>query len=276
MKTSVDNQFLRHVLAQVANGSLTSAQAERALAIASDDGVEVAHVEGNSVLDLARASRTGIPEVVLGSHKTVEQIAELMMQLARTGQGALATRVSETKLEILRGLLPDVQVSNVANLCWLAATQITRAGTIGVVCAGTSDLPVAEEAALTAEFLGATVVRLSDVGVAGLGRLLGRLDELRTVDVVLAVAGMEAALPSVLGGLISCPMIAVPTSVGYGVSTGGLAAMISMLASCAPGITVVNIDNGFGAAVAAVRIARLAAAADLRSVASVHVGGKVT
>src|SRR6185436_6437897 len=135
-----------------------------------------------------------------------------------------------------------------------------RAAPVAVVCAGTSDLPVAEEAALVAEFLGARVVRVSDVGVAGVHRLLARLDAIRAASVVIAVAGMEAALPSVLAGLIDRPLVAVPTSIGYGVSLDGLVALGAMLASCAPGITAVNIDNGVGAAVAAVRIARLAAA----------------
>jgi NCAIR mutase (PurE)-related protein len=132
------------------------------------------------------------------------------------------------------------------------------AAKIAVVCAGTSDLPVAEEAALVAEWLGAPVLRVSDVGVAGLHRLLARLEEIRACEVIIAVAGMEAALPSVLGGLTDRPMIAVPTSVGYGVSVDGLVALGALLAGCAPGVTVVNIDNGVGAAVAAVKIARLA------------------
>jgi NCAIR mutase (PurE)-related protein len=139
-----------------------------------------------------------------------------------------------------------------------APGQRPAAAPIAVVCAGTSDLPVAEEAALVAEFLGAPVVRVSDVGVAGIHRLLARLDAIRDASVVIAVAGMEAALPSVLGGLIDRPLVAVPTSIGYGVSVDGLVALAGMLASCAVGITVVNIDNGVGAAVAAVRIARLA------------------
>ena len=156
-------------------------------------------------------------------------------------------------------LVPEVVIHELARIAILGAPAPRPAtAPIAVVCAGTSDLPVAEEAALVAEFLGASVVRVSDVGVAGLHRLLARLDAIRGAEVVIAVAGMEAALPSVLAGLVDRPMIAVPTSVGYGVSLDGLVALGAMLASCAVGITVVNIDNGVGAAVAAVRIARLA------------------
>jgi pyridinium-3,5-biscarboxylic acid mononucleotide synthase len=155
--------------------------------------------------------------------------------------------------------VPDSRYHELARIVSLGQRPARApAAQIAVVCAGTSDLPVAEEAALVAEFLGAPVLRVSDVGVAGLHRLLARLDDIRGAEVVIAVAGMEAALPSVLGGLVDRPMIAVPTSVGYGVSVDGLVALGALLAACAPGISVVNIDNGVGAAVAAVRVARLA------------------
>ena len=212
----------------------------------------------SAVIDHHRELRTGIPEIVLGERKTAEQIAAAMRELAREG-GALATRVDGAKAELLRALVPEVTIPELARIAALGTPPARPAAApIAVVCAGTSDLPVAEEAALVAEFLGAPVVRVADVGVAGLHRLLGRLDEIRAAEVVIAVAGMEAALPSVLGGLVDRPLIAVPTSVGYGVSVDGLVALGALLAGCAPGITVVNIDNGVGAAVAAVRVARLA------------------
>ncbi len=256
----VDRSRLLPLLHRVAEGKTSIAEAELALCA---EGLRVAHAEGYSVLDVTRTARTGIPEVVFGSHKTALQIIELMTTLAADGAGALATRVVADKAALVRAALPLAQYSEIANLLWLPATATdspaTPCGQICVVCAGTSDLPVAEEAALTAEFLGAKVVRISDVGVAGLGRLLARVDSIRAADVVIVVAGMEGALPSVLAGLLDLPLLAVPTSVGYGLSYGGFAALLSMMSSCAPGISVVNIDNGFGAAVAAVRIARLAA-----------------
>ncbi|MDB4953333.1 MAG: 1-(5-phosphoribosyl)-5-amino-4-imidazole-carboxylate carboxylase [Myxococcales bacterium] len=210
------------------------------------------------VIDHHRELRTGIPELVFGASKTAAQIAAALTELARGAGGALATRVDAAKARELCALLPGVVIHEAARLAILGqAPMRPAAAPIAVVCAGTSDLPVAEEAALVAEFLGASVIRVSDVGVAGLHRLLARLDDIRGAQVVIAVAGMEAALPSVLGGLIDRPMIAVPTSVGYGVSVDGLVALGALLSACAPGITVVNIDNGVGAAVAAVKIARL-------------------
>jgi hypothetical protein len=222
---------------------------------------EVAHAVGASVIDHHRELRTGVPEIVYGAGKTPEQIAAALRELAKDG-GALATRVDADKAARVRALVPEATVHELARVVALgAAPARPAAAAIAVVCAGTSDLPVAEEAALVAEFLGAPVTRVSDVGVAGLHRLLARLDEIRRAEVVIAVAGMEAALPSVLGGLVDRPLIAVPTSVGYGVSIDGLVALGGLLAACAPGITVVNIDNGVGAAVAAVKIARVAAGA---------------
>ena len=221
---------------------------------------EIAHAVGSTLIDHHRELRTGMPEIVFGAGKTAEQIASAMRELARRAGGALATRIDPAKANALRALVPEIVVHGLARIAVLGAPAARPAAApIAVVCAGTSDLPVAEEAALVAEFLGASVVRVSDVGVAGIHRLLARLDTIRDAAIVIAVAGMEAALPSVLGGLIDRPLVAVPTSVGYGVSIDGLVALGAMLASCALGITVVNIDNGVGAAVAAVRMARLAA-----------------
>ena len=247
------------VLDQVRTGALSPEEAARRL---SDlPYAEVAHAVGSTLIDHHRELRTGVPEIVFGAGKTPEQIGSALRELARRAGGAIATRIDPAKSEALRQIVPGVVIHELARIAVLGAPAARPASVpIAVVCAGTSDLPVAEEAALVAEFLGAPVVRVSDVGVAGVHRLLGRLDAIRSASIVIAVAGMEAALPSVLGGLIDCPLVAVPTSIGYGVSVDGLVALAGMLASCAVGITVVNIDNGVGAAVAAVRIARLAVA----------------
>jgi pyridinium-3,5-biscarboxylic acid mononucleotide synthase len=220
---------------------------------------EVVHAVGATLIDHHRELRTGVPEIVYGASKTAEQIAAALGELAKRDR-AIATRVDADKAARIAQLLPTARYHELARVVAVDdLKERPRCAPIAIVCAGTSDLPVAEEAALVAEFLGAPVVRVSDVGVAGLHRLLARLDDIRRAEVVVAVAGMEAALPSVLGGLVDRPLIAVPTSVGYGVSVDGLVALGALLAGCAPGITVVNIDNGVGAAVAAVRIARLAA-----------------
>ncbi|MDQ3337926.1 MAG: nickel pincer cofactor biosynthesis protein LarB [Myxococcota bacterium] len=249
----MDKRQLLEVLDAVRAGTLSPTEASAQ--IGELPFAEVAH---GVVIDHHRELRTGIPEIVFGASKTPEQIAAALVEIARGAGAALATRVDAEKARAVKALVPDVIVHDGARVLQLG-TPAARppAARISIVCAGTSDLPVAEEAALVAEFLGAPVTRISDVGVAGLHRLLARLDTIREGQVVIAVAGMEAALPSVLGGLIDRPLIAVPTAVGYGVSLDGLVALGAMLTSCAPGITVVNIDNGVGAAVAAVRIARM-------------------
>jgi NCAIR mutase (PurE)-related protein len=249
----VDRSELRVLLDNVRNGVVTPEDAARTLG-----ELPYAEVAQAVVIDHHRELRTGIPELVFGASKTAAQIAAALKELARGAGGALATRIEPAKAEELRALLPEVVIHEAARLAMLGEIPARpSAAPIAVVCAGTSDLPIAEEAALVAEFLGAPVIRIGDVGVAGIHRLLARLDDIRRAQVVIAVAGMEAALPSVLGGLIDRPMIAVPTSVGYGVSVDGLVALGALLSACAPGITVVNIDNGVGAAVAAVKIARL-------------------
>jgi NCAIR mutase (PurE)-related protein len=254
----VDRQQLLDMLDQVRSGVLSPDEAAGELT--DLPYAEVAHAVGSSMIDHHRELRTGVPEIVFGATKTPAQIAAALQELARRAGGALVTRIDPAKAEALRALLPAVAYHELARIARLGTAAARPAcAPIAVVCAGTSDLPVAEEAALVAEFLGAPVVRVSDVGVAGVHRLLARLEVIRGAAIVIAVAGMEAALPSVLGGLIDCPLVAVPTSVGYGVSIDGLVALGAMLASCALGITVVNIDNGVGAAVAAVRMARLAA-----------------
>lgn len=249
------------MLDQVRSGALSPLDAAHRLS--ELPYAEVAHAVGSTMVDHHRELRTGVPEIVFGAGKTPEQIAGALRELARRAGGAIATRVDPAKAAALRALVPELVVHELAQIAILGAPASRPAcASIAVVCAGTSDLPVAEEAALVAEFLGAAVVRVHDVGVAGVHRLLARLDAIRSAAIVIAVAGMEAALPSVLAGLLDRPLVAVPTSIGYGVSLDGLVALGAMLASCAPGITVVNIDNGVGAAVAAVRIARLAAGGD--------------
>jgi hypothetical protein len=254
----MDRTQLLRLLDAVRAGTVSSADA--AQRIGELPLAEVAHAVGASMIDHHRELRTGVPELVYGAGKTPEQLAGTLGELYRTQGAALASRVDADKARALRALLPDVVVHELARVVTLGTPrERPPCSPIAVVCAGTSDLPVAEEAALVAGFLGAPIVRASDVGVAGLHRLLARLDDLRRAEVVIAVAGMEAALPSVLGGLLDRPLIAVPTSVGYGVSIDGLVALGALLSACAPGITVVNIDNGVGAAVAAVRVARIAA-----------------
>jgi NCAIR mutase (PurE)-related protein len=249
----VDRSQLLELLDEVRAGKVAPEDAARKLA-----ALPYAEVTQAIVVDHHRELRTGVPELVFGATKTAEQIVSALRELAKDG-GAIATRVDADKAKAVRALLPEVTVHDAARLVALGTPGTRPAcAPIAVVCAGTSDLPVAEEAALVAEFLGAPVTRIADVGVAGLHRLLARLDDIRKAQVVIAIAGMEAALPSVLGGLVDRPLIAVPTSVGYGVSIDGLVALGGLLASCAPGISVVNIDNGVGAAVAAVKIARLA------------------
>jgi hypothetical protein len=203
-------------------------------------------------VDHHRELRSGTPEVVLGEWKTPEQISDILVALARNGNGALATRVSPDKAEHVLGAVPGARYDEVARAVVVAGeSRRERSGVIAVTAAGTSDLPVAEEAAVTAEFLGFRVDRMCDIGVAGLQRVVAHTERLREADVAIVVAGMEGALPSVVAGMIDRPVIAVPTSIGYGVGLGGYVAMLGMLSSCAPGIVVVNIDNGFGAAVSA-------------------------
>ncbi len=212
---------------------------------------------GFAKVDTHRAHRTGDPEVVFAQGKAPAQTLSIMrtLQQAHPERAVLATRVDEATAALLKANLPDVVVDPLGRTAVVGPLP-PSAGTVLVICAGTSDLPVAAEAATTARVYGAEAQTISDVGVAGIHRLLAVREELQTADALVVVAGMEGALPSVVGGLTGVPVVAVPTSVGYGASFGGLAALLAMLNSCAPGVTVVNIDNGFGAAVHASRIAR--------------------
>jgi NCAIR mutase (PurE)-related protein len=213
---------------------------------------------GFARLDHHRALRTGVPEVVLAQGKQTEHLVAIVRELASTGQNVLCTRASAEQAQAVQASQPGASYHALSRLLFLQQRPVEPRGQgrIVVACAGTADLPVAEEAALTAEFLGSPVQRIYDIGVAGLHRTLAAAPALQAANVVIVVAGMEGALASVVGGLCGRPVIAVPTSVGYGASFGGVSALLTMLSSCAAGVSVVNIDNGFGAGYAAALINR--------------------
>lgn len=215
---------------------------------------------GFAQVDLHRSLRKNFPEVIYGEGKTPDQVAKIAVQIIKREQRLLVTRIGKEQARAVRKKLKQAVYHELARCVTFERQPLAkRAGTIAVLAAGTSDLPVAEEAAITADIMGNRVERIYDVGVAGLHRLLNRLEAIQSANVIIAVAGMEGALPSVVAGLVSKPVIAVPTSVGYGASLGGLAALLAMLNSCGSGLTVVNINNGFGAGYAASQINALAA-----------------
>lgn len=230
------------LLEQVKEGSVSPEEAVLQLKMSPFEDL------GYAKIDHHRGIRQGIPEVIFGSGKTADQILGIAMAMKEKGnENILITRLSKEKAEKIKQNI-DLTYDEMSGIGIVGKkSEITAKTTIVVATGGTSDMPIAEEAALTAEALGNHVVRLYDVGVAGLHRLLSKLDILMEAKVVIAVAGMEGALASVIGGLVDCPVIAVPTSVGYGSNLGGLSALLSMLNSCASGVSVVNIDNGFGA-----------------------------
>ncbi len=249
----MDRTRLLDLLAGVERGDLTAGAAADRLRDLPFESLDFARIDHH------RALRTGLPEVIYAAGKTPEQTSAIFARMAAAGQDVLATRVDAATAAAVLALFPEASLSAPARTLSLrqSAPQPPR-GHIAVLCAGTSDLPVAEEAAVTAELFGCRVTRLYDVGVAGLHRLLAVREDLTAADVVIVCAGMEGALPSVVGGLVAVPVIAVPTSVGYGVSFSGVAALLGMLNSCSPNVTVVNIDNGFGAAYTATMIGRAA------------------
>lgn len=253
----MDRAEVRALLDAVAAGSTPVDAAVQALA----DGPLVGYADvGFARVDHHRGLRTGDPEVVYAAGKTPDQTVTLLRELAGNGaRPALATRLPGDTVPALRAAFPDALLDERARCVAVGALPEPR-GTVCVVSAGTSDGPVAAEAAFVARAFGAGVVEVCDVGVAGLHRLLSVRESLDTADCLVVVAGMEGALPSVVGGLVGTPLVAVPTSVGYGASYAGLAALLAMLNSCAPGVVVCNIDNGFGAGVFAARVARRAAA----------------
>jgi NCAIR mutase (PurE)-related protein len=251
----LDKAFLENILNAVAGGEKTPAEAAEVLKDLPYRDMGFANV------DLHRGLRCGAAEVVFGQGKTPEQAALIMETLAATNANVLCTRASAEMYEAVRRKLPAAEYERTARMILLRRDTERRAvAGVAVVSAGAADMPVAEEAALTAEFYGGAVDRIYDVGVAGLHRLLDRLPLIRAAGVVVAVAGMEGALASVVGGLVDKPVIAVPTSVGYGAGMGGLAALLAMLNSCSPGVSVVNIDNGFGAGYLAAQITGMTAA----------------
>ena len=238
---------LKDLLARVSAGEVSADEALQQLKRLPFEDLGFAKVDHH------RSLRTGLPEVVFGEGKTADQIVDITRSLSDGAHNVLVTRLDAAKAERLRTAFPDLTYSVHARVATLIRTkpEVIGRGFIAVVAAGTSDLPVAEEAALTAELMGNRVERVTDVGISGIHRLFAHRDTLSEAAVLVVVAGMEGALPSVIAGLVDKPVIAVPTSIGYGASFGGLAALLAMLNSCAAGVTVVNIDNGFGAGVAA-------------------------
>lgn len=249
----MDKKSLIDILSNVKNGKIDIEDAARTLEGISYQDIEYAKVDHH------RELRTGYPEVIYCEGKTREQIAGIMKVMAEKGSNILGTRLSKENFEYIQGIFPNAQYHDISRVMTFKVKEIEihGKGTIAVVTGGTSDMFVAEEAALTAEFLGNEVIRIYDAGVAGIHRLLSKQKELREARVVIAVAGMEGALPSVVAGLVQSPVIAVPTSVGYGANFSGLSALLTMLNSCASGLSVVNIDNGFGAGYLASTINRL-------------------
>ncbi|GAB1540298.1 nickel pincer cofactor biosynthesis protein LarB [Scytonema sp. NUACC21] len=250
-----NDKSLRSLLESVANGSVTPDYAvEKLKHLAYEPVGEFAKIDHH------RSLRTGFPEVIWGPGKTPEQIAQIMQVMRQRNPVVMATRIDPYVYVALQPKVRDLRYYDLARICAIAPPSIESQypGTIGILSAGTADLPVAEEAAVTAELSGFQVQRLWDVGVAGIHRLLNNRHVIESASVLIVVAGMEGALPSVVAGLADCPVIAVPTSIGYGASFGGLAPLLTMLNSCAAGVGVVNIDNGFGAAVLAGQILRTA------------------
>lgn len=257
-----DPLALQNLLEAIARGDISPASALE----------EIKHLSFEPVEDFAkidhhRQLRTGFPEVIWGQRKTPEQIVKIIKAMNNRHQELpsyksttviMATRIESQIYDQLQAQIPELIYYPVARICALGIPKNRFAGTISILTAGTADLPVAEEAAVTAELCGFSVQRLWDVGVAGIHRLLSHRRLIAEADVIIVVAGMEGALPSVVAGLADCPVIGVPTSIGYGASFGGIAPLLTMLNSCAAGVGVVNIDNGFGAAMLAGQILRLA------------------
>jgi NCAIR mutase (PurE)-related protein len=245
----MDARDLSEILHAVAAGRVPPAQAAARIGGATAD-------LGFARVDRHRGLRTGFPEVVYGPGKSPEEVAGILASILEDGERALLTRIDEAQLQAARRVAPDLVYHARARLAAVDRRPRAPEGLVAVLAAGTSDLAVAEEAARTAEALGARVAMVADVGVAGLHRLAPWVDTLRAARAVVVAAGMEGALPSVVAGLVAVPVIALPTSTGYGASFGGVAALLAMLNSCAAGVTVVNIDNGFGAGFAAALVNR--------------------
>ncbi len=249
----MDREKLMEILGSLQQGHSTANEVMERLAHLPFEDLHFAKIDHH------RPLRTGMPEVIYGAGKSDVQVLEIFARMAAAGGNVLATRVAPSTAESVRAKFPAAVHHAVART--LVLKQVERAprpGTLAILCAGTSDLPVAEEAAVTAELMGNTIARIYDVGVAGLHRLLAQREALTQARALIVCAGMEGALPTVVAGLVRAPVIAVPTSVGYGAAFGGIAALLGMLNSCAPNVAVVNIDNGFGAACFANSILALA------------------
>lgn len=247
----MDENTLRELLIKVQQAETNVDEAVEVLRRLPFDNMEFAR------LDMHRAVRTGFPEVVFCQGKRIEHSVAILKRLSEGTGPVMGTRATPQLFEAVHAVVPEARYNDLARTIIYEPIPLPkRPGRIMVITAGTADIPVAEEAAVTAELMGNNVERLFDVGVAGLHRLLAHLPRIQSADVLVVVAGMEGALPSVVGGLVNKPVIAVPTSVGYGASLGGIAALLGMLNSCAAGVTVVNIDNGFGAGFAASMINR--------------------
>lgn len=244
---------IKRILARIEKGSISAEEGWNLLSSASFEDIHYAK------LDHVRERRTGLPEVIFAPGKTDRQILDIFKRMRKAGDDILISKVDKPVYNKLKKNYSGLKYHEAARMI----TGINRKkaktspGTVAVVTGGTSDMNVAEEASVTLEAFGAEAIRIYDVGVAGIHRLLAFKDDLQKADVVIVVAGMEGALPSVVGGLVAAPVVAVPTSVGYGASFGGIAALLAMLNSCAPGVTVVNIDNGFGAAMAAFKMLKI-------------------
>jgi NCAIR mutase (PurE)-related protein len=247
----MNQEHIRQLLEQVASGNLEPDKALEQLRDLPFENLGFAHIDHH------RALRTGFPEVIFGQGKTREQILSIAERITEHGSQMLATRLAEDAVQALVERFPQAEHDVLARTVLVRAPQTPpRTGLVAVISAGTSDLPVAREAVVTAQAMGAHVEEIYDVGVAGLHRLLAYREQLQKARVIVVVAGMEGALASVVGGLVDIPVVAVPTSVGYGASFQGVAALLAMLNSCASGVVVVNIDNGFGAGYAAALINR--------------------
>lgn len=248
----MDNKYLEQLLEKVANGDTAPAEAMELLKNLPFEDLEFVNIDNH------RGIRTGFPEAVFCQGKTVQQVAVIIQKLAENNDNIIGSRATKEQYEATKELVPDATYDEVARTIIVNRNPIPSSDKIiAIVTAGTADIPVAEEAAVTAEVLGNKVDRIYDVGVAGIHRLFAKLDRIRAANVVIVVAGMEGALASVVGGLVDKPVIAVPTSIGYGANLGGLSALLSMLNSCANGVGIVNIDNGFGAAYLASKINRI-------------------
>jgi NCAIR mutase (PurE)-related protein len=248
----MDTKYLKNLLAQVQNGHMDLDSAMKRLETLPFENLGYARIDNH------RCVRTGVPEVIYCEGKTIEQTQGIVQRLSIHHCNILATRATPEMYEGIKTAVDDCVYHEMARIVVIKPREIEKIGNIAVVTAGTSDIPVAEEAAITAETIGNNVNRIYDAGVAGLHRILSVREDLSKANVAVVVAGMEGALASVVGGLVSCPVIGVPTSIGYGASFGGISALLCMLNSCASGVSVVNIDNGFGAGFQAGIINKLA------------------